>query len=82
MNITPTFPRILFPLPDERHRGYSFRGAIEFSEAGIEHGLYLVTTTATKKGGSAWATASLIFAPDRREELLARIAEAYVGFGA
>ena len=146
MSTAPTFPWILFPLPDERHRGYSFRGAIEyglepreyksmlheepiqaeaildfkiwgkrpcltcyfrnirtgekfclsafdnkrasrytprdndidFSETGIEHGLYLVTTTATKKGGSAWASARLIFAHDRREEILARIAEMYV----
>ncbi len=147
MNVTPTLPWILFPLPDERHRGYSFRGAIEyglepreyksmlheepmqaeavldfkiwgkspcltcyfrnirtgekfcltafdnkrasrytprdndldFSEVGIEHGLYVVTTVAKKKGGSAWGTASLIFPPDRQEDILAKIAEVYVG---
>ena len=52
---------------------------LDFSEVGIEHGLYVVTTVAKKKGGSAWATASLIFPPDRQEDIQAKIAEVYVG---
>ena len=149
MNVTPTLPWILFPLPDERHRGYSFRGAIEyglepreyksmlheepmqaeavldfkiwgkspcltcyfrnirtgekfcltafdnkrstrytprdneidFSEQGIEHGLYHVRTVKTKKGTSAWATAKLLIAPGAQLAIEARIAQVFVGCG-
>ena len=149
MNVTPTLPWILFPLPDERHRGYSFRGAIEyglepreyksmlheepmqaeavldfkiwgkspcltcyfrnirtgekfcltafdnnrstrytprdneidFSEQGIEHGLYPVRTVKTKKGTSAWATAKLLIAPGAQLAIEARIAQVFVGCG-
>ena len=149
MNATPTLPWILFPLPDERHRGYSFRGAIEyglepreyrsmlheepmevealldfkiwgkspcltcyfrnirtgekfcltafdnnrstrytprdneidFSEQGIEHGLYLVRTVKTKKGTAAWATAKLLIAPGAQLAIEARIAQVFVGCG-
>ena len=149
MNATPTLPWILFPLPDERHRGYSFRGAIEyglepreyrsmlheepmevealldfkiwgkspcltcyfrnirtgekfcltafdnnrstrytprdneidFSEQGIEHGLYLLRTVKTKKGTSAWATAKLLIAPGAQLAIEARIAQVFVGSG-
>lgn len=149
MNVTPTLPWILFPLPDERHRGYSFRGAIEyglepreyksmlheepmqaeavldfkiwgkspcltcyfrnirtgekfcltafdnkrasrytprdneidFSEPGIEHGLYHVRTVKTKKGTSAWATAKLLIAPGAQLAIEARIAQVFVGCG-
>ena len=66
---------------DNKHdRRYTPRDKdIDFSEPGIENGLYLVTTMETKKGGSAWATARLLLDPDRKGEILARITEVYVG---
>ena len=66
---------------DNKHdRRYTPRDKdIDFSEPGIENGLYLVTTMETKKGGSAWATARLLLAPDRKGEILGRITEVYVG---
>ena len=64
-----------------RHDGrYTPRDRIvDFSEPGIENGLYLVTTIKTRNGNSAWASAKLLLPPERREEILARIAEAYAG---
>ena len=68
---------------DNKHdRRYTPRDKdIDFSEPGIENGLYLVTTMETKKGGSAWATARLLLAPDRKGDILGRITEVYVGPG-
>lgn len=54
---------------------------IDFSEPGIEHGLYLVRTVNTKKGTSAWATAKLLIAPGAQLAIEARIAQVFVGCG-
>ena len=54
---------------------------IDFSEPGIEHGLYHVRTVKTKKGTSAWATAKLLIAPGAQLAIEARIAEVFVGSG-
>ena len=54
---------------------------IDFSEPGIEHGLYLVRTVKTKKGTSAWATAKLLIAPGAQLAIEARIAQVFVGCG-
>ena len=65
---------------NEKNTRYTPRDRdIDFSEQGIENGLYLVETVGTKKGGSAWANASLLLPPDREEEILARITELYAG---
>lgn len=65
---------------DERDRRYTPRdGVIDFSEVGIENGLYLVETIKTRKGTSAWASAKLLLPSERREEILARIGEVYSG---
>lgn len=63
---------------DNKHDGrYTPRdNNIDFSECGIEHGLYLVATVETKKGGSAWSSASLLLPPDKRDAILARITDA------
>ena len=54
-------------------------GIVDFSEPGIENGLYLVATIKNQKGTSAWASAKLLLPPERKEEILARIAEVYTG---
>ena len=54
---------------------------IDFSEPGIEHGLYLVRTVKTKKGTSAWATAKLLIAPGAQLAIEARITQVFVGCG-
>ena len=54
---------------------------IDFSEQGIEHGLYHVRTVKTKKGTSAWATAKLLIAPGAQLAIEARIAQVFVGCG-
>ena len=54
---------------------------IDFSEPGIEHGLYHVRTVKTKKGTSAWATAKLLIAPGAQLAIEARIAQVFVGCG-
>ena len=67
---------------NEHDRRYTPRDKdIDFSKPGIGNGLYLVTTVGTKKGGSVWAAARLLLAPDRKGEILERIAEVYVGSG-
>ncbi len=65
---------------DKRDGRYTPRdGVIDFSEPGIENGLYRVATIKTRSGKSAWASAELLLAPERKEEILARIAEVYSG---
>ena len=54
---------------------------IDFSEQGIEQGLYHVRTVKTKKGTSAWATAKLLIAPGAQLAIEARIAQVFVGCG-
>lgn len=54
-------------------------GVIDFSEVGIENGLYLIETVKPRKGTSAWVSAKLLLSSERREEILTRIAEVYSG---
>jgi len=46
---------------------------IDFSEPGIENGLYRVVTVKTKKGLCAWQSAELLLSPDKKDEILNRI---------
>ena len=67
---------------NERRRRYTPRdNDIDFSEPGIEHGLYHVRTVKTKKGTSAWGTAKLLIATGAQLAIEARIAEVFVGSG-
>lgn len=69
---------------DNKHnRRYTPRdGNIDFSEPGIENGLYLVSTVMGKrKGRCVWQSAELLLAPDRQGEILERIAEMFSGQG-
>lgn len=65
---------------NKRDRRYTPRdGDIDFSEPGIENGLYCVSTVKGKKGLCAWQSAKLLLPPDRGDEITARIAEAFTG---
>ncbi len=67
---------------NKRDRRYTPRdGNIDFSEPGIENGLYLVETVKGKKGLCAWQSAKLLLAPDRGDEVVARITEVFIGQG-
>ena len=67
---------------NKRDRRYTPRdGNIDFSEPGIENGLYLVETAKGKKGLCAWQSAKLLLAPDRGDEVVARITEVFIGQG-
>ena len=48
---------------------------IDFSESGIEHGLYEVITAPNSKGKITWDSATLMLPPERQAEINARIAE-------
>lgn len=61
-----------------RDRRYTPRdGNIDFSEPGIEGGLYLVVTVKTRNGKSAWQSAQRLLPPEQKEEIAARIVEAH-----
>ncbi|MDL2267289.1 hypothetical protein LJC46_04790 [Desulfovibrio sp. OttesenSCG-928-G15] len=65
---------------NDRNRCYTPRDkGIDFSERGIENGLYLVTTVKGKKGRCAWQSAKLLLAADRESEILERVAAVFTG---
>lgn len=53
--------------------------SIDFSEPGIENGLYQVTTAPNSKDKIIWESATLLLSADREEEIDARLAEAFEG---
>ena len=61
---------------NDRDRRYAPRDRrIDFSEPDIESGLYRVVTVKTKKGLCAWQSAELLLSPDKKDAILARLAE-------
>jgi hypothetical protein len=62
---------------NSRDRRYTPRDKlIDFSECGIENGIYRVATVKTKKELCAWQSAELILPPSKKDEILAKIANA------
>ena len=61
-----------------RDRRYTPRdGEIDFSEPGIENGLYRVTTVKGRNGKTAWQTAQLLLIPNQKDTIAAQIAKVY-----
>ena len=68
---------VLYAYDNAHNRRYTPRdGVIDFSEAGIENGLYRIVTRKTRTGKTTWQSAALLFGPDRQEAIAAYIREA------
>ena len=52
---------------------------IDFSEPDIENSLYRISTASNSKGRIVWESAILLFPPECREEIEARIAAVFEG---
>ena len=58
---------VLYAYDNAHNRRYTPRdGVIDFSEAGIENGLYRIVTRKTRTGKTTWQSAALLFGPDRQ----------------
>lgn len=68
---------VLYAYDNAHDRRYTPRdGVIDFSEAGIENGLYRIVTRKTRTGKTTWQSAALLFGPDQQESIAAYIREA------
>ena len=73
-NISDGGKFVLYASDKAHDRRYTPRDAVfDFSEAGIENGLFRIGTRKTRTGNTTWQSAALLFGPDQQEAIAAYI---------